>query len=192
MANYDAIFIMGPQGSGKGTQAKILEQKLGFFYWEMGGILRSMENYQLSNGKTIGSIIHEGTLLTDEELAEVISEKLSTLPSDQGIIFDGIPRRLGQAEFMIRWLEKEGRRNLATIFLDVPREESLKRLERRAEVEHRADDTPEKIERRLKQYEEVTVPVLGYMREHTAFLDIDGRPSIPEVTKEIAAALLIA
>ncbi len=189
MPEYDAIFLMGPQGSGKGTQAKLLAEKLGFFHWEMGAILRGMKEYRFADGQTVGGIMDAGYYLSDEQLIEIISKRLSEIPADQGIIFDGLPRRIGQARFVIDWLRGRGKKELLTIFLALPREESLKRLALRAEIEKRADDTPEKIELRLKQYEEATLPILDYMKEQTRFIELDGRPSIPEVTKAIFKSL---
>lgn len=185
----DAIFMMGPQGSGKGTQAKILAERLGFFHWDMGAILRSNSDFKFSDGRTIGDIIDTGTYLTDAQLIEVIKDKLEELPTDRGVIFDAVPRRMGQAEFLMDWLQKRGKKNLVTIFLDLHKEESIKRLVLRSKTEGRADDTPEGIEKRLRQYEEATVPILDYMRQHTRFVEVDGRPSIPEVAAQINRAL---
>jgi adenylate kinase len=189
MDKLDVIFLMGPQGSGKGTQAKALVERFGFFHWEMGAILRSMSDYSLANGKTVGSIIDQGLYLTDEELQEIVDQKLSQVLNEKGIIFDGIPRRTGQAKSLIEWLSANHKQNLVTIFLSLPREESLARLRLRAEIEKRVDDTPEAIEFRLKQYEEVTLPILDYMREHTRFIEINGTPAIAEVTAAIFKAL---
>lgn len=185
----DAIFIMGPQGSGKGTQARILAERLGFFHWDMGAILRASSDFKFSDGRTIGDIIDTGTYLTDAQLIEVIKDKLDELPADKGIIFDAVPRRMGQAEFLMDWLRRRGKNNLATIFLDLHKEESIKRLILRSKTENRADDTPEGIENRLRQYEEATVPILDYMRRNTKFFEIDGRPPIPEVAAQINRAL---
>src|SRR3989344_5286024 len=94
----EVIFVMGPQGSGKGTQAKILAEKLGFFHWEMGGILRGMKEYAFENGETAGAIMDRGDYLTDEQLAKIVDVKLRDIPADKGVIFDGLPRRMGQAQ----------------------------------------------------------------------------------------------
>jgi adenylate kinase len=87
----DAIFLIGPQGSGKGTQAKILATKLNFFHWEMGGILRAVAKEDTDLGKRTKSLVDQGVLLTDEQLYEVVDSRLSLIPKDTGIIFDGIP-----------------------------------------------------------------------------------------------------
>ena len=188
---YNVIFITGPQGSGKGTQAKILARKLDFFYWEMGAVLRENREWKLTGGKTVGELIDGGTLLSDEQVLEVFKAKMKYLPVDKGIIFDGIPRRIGQAEYLMKFLKEQGRTSFMTVFLDVPKEESVKRLLLRATIEHRADDTPDGIAYRIKQYEEATVPMLGYLRKETVFLDVDGSPSIPEVERNIEDALQI-
>jgi adenylate kinase len=186
--NYDVILMMGPQGSGKGTQGKRLAAKLNFFYWEMGAVLRGV----IAEGGSLAervSVLNNGTLLSDELLIEVIKERLSAIPSDKGIIFDGVPRRIGQAEFLFCWLKEQHRDRVATLFISLPREESVKRLMLRAQTEKRADDTPEGIERRLQFYETETAPILDYIKKKTTYFEVDGTPTIDEVEKEINAAL---
>ncbi len=187
--NLNTIFFIGPQGSGKGTQARLLSKRLGFFYWEMGGILRGAGKEDTELGKEVKRLVDRGILLGDDLLLKVAESRLSKINKDQGVIFDGIPRRLGQAEFLMDFLKKQGRTNFATIFLDIPKEYSLERLLLRAKQEGRADDTKEKIELRLKQYYEDTLPVLDYLKNQTQFFVIDGRPSIEEVDKNINQTL---
>ena len=185
----DVIFIMGPQGSGKGTQGRILAQRLSFFFWDMGAILREEKDLKIRGEQTVAEVIANGTLLSDEEVLLVFRDKIKKIPSDRGIVFDGIPRRIGQAEEVVDYFRERVRNNMTTLFLDIPHEETFKRLLLRAKVEGRADDTPEGIEFRLKQYEEATVPMFEYMRANTDFIEIDGRPPIPEVTRAIFQAL---
>jgi len=183
--SFDAIFVLGPQGSGKGTQAKMLAGKLGFFFWDTGAILRKNADVVTSSGERAGDILKTGRLFTDEELLSVVEQELGSLPREKGIVFDGIPRRVGQAEFLLSLLESNGKAHFATVFLDIPKEESLKRLLFRAEKEGRSDDTRAAIERRLADYESNTVPMLGMLRARTDFFAIDGRPSIGEVEKNV-------
>lgn len=189
MQTPEIIFIMGPQGCGKGTQARILAEKLDMYYWEMGGILRASKELKLSDGNTVGGIIDGGKYLTDDQLKEVIEPRLKSLPEKQGIIFDGIPRRIGQAEYLFDYLEKRGNKNMVTLYINLPREESIKRLLLRAQIEKRVDDTRESIESRLKEHETNTLPILGYLKERTEFIEIDGIPAIPEVTRAIFKVL---
>lgn len=189
MEKIDAIFFIGPQGSGKGTQARKLAEKLDFFYWEMGGVLREESGKSTELGKKVKELIDAGVLLSDDLLLQVFVARMREIPFDKGVIFDGVPRRVGQAEFVIATLKEQHRDNLVTIFLDIPKEEALDRLLKRAEIEHRVDDTQEKIEFRLEQYYNDTVPMLEKMREASQFINIDGRPPIEEVTAAIDRAL---
>jgi len=185
----NTIFFIGPQGSGKGTQAKILAKHLDFFYWEMGGILRDVASQSSELGKKVKNLIDSGVLLTDDQLYEVVDNRLGEIAHDVGVIFDGIPRRVAQAEHLMKFLQKQGRKDFTTLFVNLPREESIARLLKRAEIEKRADDTKEKIEFRLKQYEEETLPVLDFLKQNSQFFEIDGTPSVEEVTKEINKVL---
>jgi adenylate kinase len=187
----NTIFFIGPQGSGKGTQAKVLAKKLNFFYWEMGGILRDVASQDTELGKKIKNLIDSGVLLTDENLYEVVDNRLGEIAHDVGVIFDGIPRRVAQAEHLMEFLQKQGRKDFVTLFVNLPKEESLARLLKRAEIEKRADDTKEKIEFRLQQYEKDTLPVLDYLKQHSTFFEIDGSPSVEEVTKNINRSLAL-
>ena len=190
--DIDAIFLIGPQGSGKGTQAKLLADKLGFFYCGSGAILRDFAAHDDDLGKKIASVINDGKLVDDATLFEVIKEKLADIPNHEGVIFDGVPRRVSQADYLIQFLGSIGKNRLLTLHVKVPHDESVKRLLKRAEIEGRADDTRERIEFRLKQYDEETVPVLDYLRPRTRFVEIDGVPPPDVVTREIDRALGIS
>jgi adenylate kinase len=183
--SLNTIFFIGPQGSGKGTQAKLLAKKLNFFYWEMGGILREVSKQPDELGIAVKNLIDNGVLLEDEMLLKVVKNRLDQIAPTQGVIFDGIPRRIGQAEFLLNFLKTQGRKNFTTIFINIPKEESINRLLLRAEKESRKDDTKEAIELRLKQYYEATVPVLNFLKTQSNFIEIDGTPSIEIVTENI-------
>jgi adenylate kinase len=189
--DFQVIFIAGPQGSGKGTQGKKLAAKLGFLFWGMGDVLREIQASDVVFGDKISSVDH-GTLLSDEIIIGILKDRLAKVPQDKGIIFDGVPRRVGQAEFLIPFLRGQGRERMATIFLDLPRQESRKRLLIRAEHESRTDDTPEAIETRFEYYDETMTPTLAYLKKETTFITIDGRPSIEEIEKNIYTALGIS
>lgn len=187
--DLDIIFFIGPQGSGKGTQAKILAKRLGFFYWENGAILRQIAKEESETGKQVKNLVDNGILLTDDLMFQVAQEKLDSLPKNQGVIFDGLPRRTAQAERLLNMLKQQGRNNFLTLLIDLPKEECVKRMLHRAEVEGRADDTLEKIELRLSQYEKDTVPMIDYLKSGSKFISIDGMPAVETVTNNINSAL---
>lgn len=190
-SKFEVIFILGSQGSGKGTQGRFLAQKLDFLFWDMGAILREERDFVLSDGKKVGDITGRGIYLTDPELIEVIQCRIGSILPGRGIVFDGVPRRIGQAEFIINHLRLIGFSRFITIFIDVAREESIKRLMLRAEKERRIDDTPEAISLRLKQAEELTGSLLEYLKTQMPVVAVDGNPSISKVTENIEKILAV-
>jgi adenylate kinase len=184
----DAVLITGPQGSGKGTQGQRLAEKLGFFFWDTGEILRDICRIDDAFAKKI-SAMNKGTLLSDEVILQIARERLALIPKDKGVVFDGIPRRIQQAEFLVKFLRERGQKEIVTVFLDVPRDMSIKRMLLRAKKEGRADDTPEGIETRFRSYDEMMAPTVAYLKKETRFVSVDGTPSPDEVTKAVMAAL---
>lgn len=186
--DFDVVFIVGPQGSGKGTQGKKLAEKLGFLFWGMGHVLREMAREDTPLAKKI-AVMNEGALLSDEVIDEVLQERLSIAPHERGIIFDGVPRTRGQAEFFIPLLRREGWKRIVTVFLEVPRDLSMQRLLLRAQHETRVDDNPEAIETRFKYYDETMPPMLEYLKRETRYITVDGTPLPEVVEREIHEAL---
>ncbi len=182
--NKTAIIFIGPQGSGKGTQGKLLAKAKGYFYWEMGGILRETAKQNTPLGQKVKNLVDNGILLPDDLLYEVVENQLKLI-AGQNVIFDGIPRRLAQAKFLIDYLKTQNITTIITLFVSLPREASLSRLLKRAETENRADDTKEKIELRLKQYETETMPVLDFLKQQSTFFEINGNQPIEVVTTDI-------
>jgi len=187
----NTIFLIGPQGSGKGTQAKLLADNLGFYHWDMGRILRETSQQSSDIGRTVKDLIDKGILLNDDLLLSVAKAKLLTITPETGVVFDGIPRRLGQAEFLTSFLKAQGREKFFTIFLNLPRALSLQRLLLRSQQQKRADDTREAIELRLRQYENDTLPVLDFLKTQGVFYEVDGSPSVADVTQKINSLLKV-
>jgi adenylate kinase len=189
ISEYDAIFIIGPQGSGKGTQGKLLAQKLGFFYWEMGEILRSEAKQDTEFGRKVKAMINEGQLVPDEDVIRTLDEALPEIIKHKRVVFDGITRRIGQTEYLVSFLKQNGFTQFATIVIDVPEEESVKRLLLRAHHEFRTDDTPEKIKFRLQQYAQDTLPAINFLDTVGRLYKIDGVGSVEEITQRINQAM---
>lgn len=189
LPKYDAIFLIGPQGSGKGTQGKVLAARLGYFYWEMGAILREEAKKETPFGKKVKSLIDAGHLLEDEELFRVLQTELPEVIKHKRILFDGVPRTVPQGVHLIHYLQQNAFTQFAAINIDVPTEESVKRLLERAHHEFRADDTPEKITFRLNLYEQQTKPVLKFMQGIGDLFTVDGVGSIEEITQRINSTL---
>jgi len=207
------IIILGPQGSGKGTQAEMLAKKFDLEYFEMGKLLREMAKLDTPLGKEIHETINiQGKLVDDKIIEKVLHSKLRELPRERNIIFDGVPRRDDQRKYLDKELKKLDRRIDAVVDINLPEKESIKRLSKRwvckenehiliigkdiksendkcpicgSEIRQRIDDTPERIKTRLGIYYKDTKAVVDYYKKKGVLIEIDGRPSIEEVSKDI-------
>lgn len=178
------ILFLGPQGSGKGTQANRLAEKLEIPALSMGQLLRDEKAAGSELGKTIAEIIDAGNLVPDEITTSVLKKRLAQPDIENGFIIDSFPRYMEQYEN-----SKDFFQPTAVIVLDIPQDESMERLVKRAEIEGRADDTPEKIEHRLNLYKQETEPVIQQYKELGVAHVIDGRGTIEEVEARINEAL---
>jgi len=181
------LVILGPQGSGKGTQAKLLAQKLKLVHISSGELLRLEAQKNTAKGKAIADLLAKGILVPFDTVLEVIEPALrGTQP---GFIIDGTPRDLRQAEHLNWFLGQNNQKIDWVIYLNIPRPESLKRLLKRAEIESRSDDTPESINRRLDIYEKETTPVINFYRYQKILIEIDGTPDIDTIHQDILKKL---
>jgi adenylate kinase len=178
------ILILGPQGSGKGTQATRLSQKLNIPALSMGNLLRDEVASGSDLGKQIASYIDEGNLVPDEITSEVLKKRLAEEDVQDGFILDGYPRFMEQYEASKSFLNPT-----AMLVVDVPKEESIKRIMKRAETENRSDDTPESIETRLAWSQEKTKPVIEEFKKQGIVHEIDGMGEMEDVEKRIDIAL---
>lgn len=175
------ILILGPQGCGKGTQAKILAAKLGIPELSMGGLLRDAAAEGGEFGAKIAAIQAQGQLVSDEDAATVLKRRLAKDDVANGYILDGYPRNEEQYRVYVTFDAPT-----EVIVIDVPREVSLERMHKRAEQERRNDDTPEAMERRLQIYENDTKPMIAHFDERGIVRHIDGTQSIDAVAVDIA------
>ncbi|GAA2998212.1 adenylate kinase [Microbacterium aurantiacum] len=183
------LLIVGPQGSGKGTQGVRIAEAFGIPAISTGDMFRAAVSGGSELGERVKAIIEAGDLVPDELTSAVVRERLSEGDAAGGFLLDGYPRNLGQVGDLDAFLTDRDEQLDAVIELDVPREESIARLSQRAAEQGRSDDTEEIIANRLAIYERETAPILDVYRERGAVVAIDGVGSLDEITERIVAAL---
>jgi len=168
------IALFGAPGAGKGTQSELLMKKHDLVYISTGEMLREEIRAGTGPGLAARSVIEAGGLVPDEIIVQIIEKKIVSNPDASGFLFDGFPRTFVQAYILEGLLLKLHTSLTCLIHLDVPPEESLARLLRRAETSGRSDDTEAVIRNRLREYEEKTAPVAQYYRDRGLFFPVRG------------------
>ena len=185
------LILLGPPGSGKGTQAQRLVQKYGIVQLSTGEMLRSAVAAQTPVGLQAKDIMASGSLVPDEIVIGIISDRLDQPDMKNGFILDGFPRTVPQAAALDELLKKKHIRLDAVIELRVNESALLSRVETRvAEMrargeEVRIDDTPEVLSKRLASYRSMTEPLIHYYSERRKLATVDGMMTIEQVTREI-------
>ncbi|HEU5244447.1 MAG TPA: adenylate kinase [Gaiellaceae bacterium] len=185
------ILVLGPQGSGKGTQAKRIKAMYGIQHIATGDMLREMRELDTPVARELRTVLDRGDLVNDELMIDLIRERLSRGDTLGGFVLDGFPRTMPQAEALGELLRELGR-DLDVVFdFQVPdREVLLQRMLARAAAEGRSDDTPEAIGRRLELYDRETAPLVEYYRAHQAnVVGVHADGTVEEVFREIEDAL---
>ena len=183
------LLIVGPQGSGKGTQGVRIAESYGIPVISTGDIFRANIKNGTELGQQVTSILDRGDLVPDELTSEIVRDRLSQDDAANGFLLDGYPRNAVQVGHLESFLSARGEALDAVILLDVPRDESIERLQRRASEQGRSDDTPESIAHRLDIYEHETAPILETYSDRGIVDRIDGVGSLDEITERIFAAL---
>ncbi len=183
------IVLLGPPGSGKGTQAAILVKKMGVPHISTGDLLRAAVRDGTELGRKAKAFMDEGALVPDELMLGLIAERLEADDVAKGFILDGYPRNLSQAKALDEVLERIGQPLDLALAIAVDTEQIVQRLARRAEEEGRSDDTEEVVRNRLEVYAEKTAPVSGFYREQGKLQEVDGMGSIEAVNDRLVTAL---
>ena len=211
------IVILGPQGSGKGTQAELLAKKYNLEHIDIGKTLREAAKLQTPLGREIYEIINvKRTLVPNDIFEKVFRLKLAMLPREQGLIIDGAPRMIGQIKNEEETLLEFGRKIDQVIFVNISDAEAIERISKRwicqncrstfimgldvksekdacskcgGQISQRVDDTPEGVKKRLEVFKVETLPVIEYYKDQGLVLEINGEQPIEKVFEDITKGL---
>ncbi len=184
------LILFGPPGSGKGTQASLLEKQYGLVHISTGDLFRKEIGDGTPLGKEAQAYISRGELVPDEVTIAMLRQKVEAHPEAQGFIFDGFPRTLAQAEALDRLMASENTAIHLLIALDVDDEQIVQRIKGRAAVSGRADDNDENIIRnRIAVYKTETTPVFDYYARSGKSYRVNGVGSIEEIFARLCAII---
>ena len=183
------IVLLGAPGSGKGTQAVLLIERLGLPHISTGDLLRSAVAAGTKLGRKAKMVIDRGDLVSDDIMLGLITERLSLEDAGNGFILDGYPRNITQARALEKILEDHGQTMVEVLFIDVNDEEVVKRIAGRAAEEGRTDDAEEVVRNRLRIYAEQTAPMVDYYANKGMLSRILGNGTAEEVSQRIMGVL---
>ncbi|HEV8654598.1 MAG TPA: adenylate kinase [Candidatus Limnocylindria bacterium] len=212
------LILMGPPGSGKGTQARRMVDELGYVQLATGDLFRAHLSQGTDLGKLAQKYMSKGQYVPDDVTVKMVRERLADIPRDTRVVFDGFPRTVAQAEALDRLLRECGRSLAAVLLLDVPRDELLKRLGARATCSRcqtvyslavnppkvpgvcdrcggpvsataRSDESPEVVKKRLEIYESETRPVIEHYEKRGLLRRVSGVGTMDEIAARIKGLL---
>lgn len=184
------IVIFGAPGSGKGTQSELMIEKYGFGHISTGDVLRNEIKNGTELGRTAKSFIDNGQLIPDELMVSILASVYDSFGKDhKGVIFDGFPRTIPQAEALKKMLDERGHRVAAMIELDVPEGELMKRLIKRGQESGRSDDNAETIKKRLDVYHNQTSPLIEWYEKEGIHNHIDGLGQLDRIFSDICSVI---
>jgi len=210
------ITLLGPQASGKGTQAKLLAEELKLEHLEMGNTLRNFVKQDTPLGRKVANKINRGKMVPVDLIIKIIRDRIKSTPKSRGFVFDGTPRRMSEINPLENALKSNSRYLTHVFYVWISQRETINRLSKRrscdecgapyifgktvskrttkcpkcgGKIVQRVDDTPEAIKQRLSLYHKKTSPVIEYYRQKRKLIEINGEQSIRKVFKDILSYL---
>lgn len=184
------LVLFGAPGSGKGTQSAKLIDNYGLHHISTGEVLRDHIKRETELGKIAKQYIDEGQLIPDELMISILDDVLEKeAKGKKGVIFDGFPRTIPQAEALNELLKKRGTELHAVVGLEVPEEELIQRMLNRGKETGRADDNLETIKKRLTVYHNQTSPLKDHYKKQNKYLQINGSGNVDDIYSNIAAGI---
>ncbi|MBR6243988.1 adenylate kinase [bacterium] len=183
------IALFGVPGAGKGTQAKLLAERYHLSHISTGELIRNEIKNGTELGKKAKAIIDRGELLDDAIISDMFKSELKRLMNTPGLLFDGYPRTLKQAEIFDAMLKELGLKLDCMLELSLSEEESTARILKRAEIEGRSDDNLQTVKARFDEYRSKTAPIADHYKAAGLYKCLDGTGTIDDVQKRIVAVL---
>jgi len=183
------VLLIGPPGSGKGTQGDRLATRLGIEHLAAGDLLRAEVRQGTPLGRQVADIMQRGELVPDLVILSLLMPRVLAAAEASGYLLDGFPRSVEQAREARKLAAQAGAGPDAVVYLDAPREELVRRILARAGVEGRADDNPETVENRLRVFDEATAPLVDHYRDRGLLHVVDAGQDEDAVTAEILREL---
>lgn len=183
------IVIFGAPGCGKGTQSAQLIDRYGFEHISTGNVLRNEIKAGTELGAVAKSYIDKGNLIPDDLMIKILADVYDKAGQVNGVIFDGFPRTIPQAEALEKMLEERGGKVDIMLDLDVPHDELIKRLIERGKVSGRADDNEETIKKRLEIYDVQTKPLINWYKQRGVYEHIHGVGELNKILEDICRAI---
>ena len=183
------IVIFGAPGSGKGTQSERIVEKYGINHISTGDVLRAEIKNGTELGKTAKGYIDQGQLIPDELMIDILASVFDSFKDSKGVIFDGFPRTIAQAEALKKMLAERGQEVSVMLDLEVPEEELMVRLIKRGKDSGRADDNEETIKKRLHVYHSQTAPLIDWYKNEKKYQHINGLGTMEGIFAEICEAV---
>ena len=183
------IVLLGPPGSGKGTQAALLKEQLQIPHISTGALLRNAAKLGTELGLQAKALSDKGELVPDDVMSGLLEERLSEADVANGFILDGYPRNLAQAKSLDILLARIEQPAEEAVLIDIDAEQIVKRIARRAQEEGRTDDNEETVRNRLRVYAEQTEPVADFYEEQGLLTRVLGDGTVPEIFQRILSIL---